>query len=192
MRLKLLGLALLFPAMGLILILLFHYSGNTNFSIALTVHIAYLITIFIAIKAVRFKFSIKRWILSPKLILTSFILALFIFFTFYLEKIFLGNYTKGPFTFLEVLSSVILAPVLEEFFSKGILMENLKKVVKNPFLNILIIALYFWVFHFPTIMITHFILGLLTAYVYYYRKNLLEVIAIHSFYNGFIVIFNYS
>jgi len=192
MRLKLLGLALLFPAIGVVLVLLFHYSGNTDFSIAFTVHIAYLITIFIAIKAVEFKFSEERWILSSKLIFTSFFLALLIFFTFYLEKVYFGNYIKGPFTFLDVLSGVILAPVLEEFFSKGILMENLKKVVKNPFLNILIIALYFSVFHFPTIMFIHFILGLITAYVYYYRKNLLEVIAIHSFYNGFIVIFNHS
>lgn len=192
MRLKLLVLALLFPLTGVILIVLLYYTGNIDFSSALIMYIAYIITILISIKVVRFKFNFQRWELNLKIVLISFMLALVLFCSFYIEKVFLGNYAKGKFTFLQAISTVLLTPVLEEFFSKGILMENLKKVVQSPLWNIVIIALYFWILHFPTIMITHLIFGLITAYVYYYQKNLLQVMLIHSLYNGFIVVFNHS
>lgn len=191
MKKKLLLLALLLPFVFLVLaILCFSLFGGKQISIFLISDIANLVAILIAARVLQINFNIKRWRLGINGFFLNLFLALFLFMLFYVEKVIFEDYIKGKYSFYQALSAILLTPVLEEFFSKRILMEHLQVVIKKPVWNILIIGFYFWLLHFPTLMITHLLFGLITATFYYYRRNLLQVILIHGIYNALIVIFN--
>ena len=82
------------------------------------------------------------------------------------------------------------APIIEEVFNKKIVFENLLELKLKSSLAILMSASYFALFHLPDIYITHFLFGLLTTFIYFYKKNLIQTILIHSFYNISIIVFN--
>lgn len=194
MKFKLIFLSLLLPVLALISIVagsVFLKDYYIDLVIDLAYTLSYIIVILVAIKICDVHFNSRNWFPDPKQVLISILLAFALFGCFYLEKVILGTYTKGIFTWYQILSTVLIAPVLEEFFSKVILMDNLRKIIHNKFWVILIIALYFWILHFPTLMATHFIFGLTTAYLYYNNKNLFQVILIHILYNALIVLFHY-
>ncbi len=189
MKLKLLFLALLLPVLALVLILIATFFLQ-DFSVSATTDLTYIIVIVLSIKICDVHFKKGKWFFDAKQVLTSFLLAVVLFGCFYIEKVLIGNNTKGSFSGYQILSSVVMVPIMEEFFSKRILLDNLKKLLNNRLWVILIIAFYFSILHFPTFIITHFIFGLATAYLYYTNKSLFQVILIHALYNALIVLFN--
>ncbi len=174
MKLKLLFLSLLLPALALILITatLFISDINVSLGIDLAYILAHIIVIFLSIKICGVNFKNRKWFPDLKQVFVAILLAVALFGGFYLEKVILGTYTRGSFSWFQILSTVLIAPVLEEFFSKKILLDNLKKLLPNKFGVIFIIAFYFWMLHYPIFMVSHFIFGLTTAYLYYTNKNL--------------------
>ncbi len=193
MKLKLLFLSLLLPLLALISIVaisVFLKDYYIDLAIDLAYILSYIIVISVAIKICDVHFTNRIWFPDLKQVLVAILLAVALFGGFYLEKVIIGTYTKGIFSWFQILSTVLIAPVLEEFFSKKILLDNLKKVLHNKFGVVFIMAVYFWILHCPMFMFTHFIFGLTTAYLYYTNKNLLQVILIHMLYNALIGLFN--
>lgn len=192
MKLKLLFLSLLLPVLALSLITatIFLKDFHIDLGIDFAYILAYIIVILLSIKLCDVQFKNINWLFKFKQILVGVLLAVALFSCFYLEKVIFGTYTKGIFSWYQILASVLIAPLLEEFFSKIILLDSLRKIIHNRLWVILMIALYFWILHFPTFMATHFIFGLTTAYLYYTNKNLFQVILIHVLYNALIVLFN--
>lgn len=87
---------------------------------------------------------------------------------------------------LMVLSVVILAPILEEYLFRGILFAEVKKSSKA---KIIITALSFAIYHLNLIQgINTLFIGLVLAYIYYYRRNIKEVILVHMV-NNLVAVF---
>lgn len=148
---------------------------------ALVLNIAYKIKI---LKINKIKISFKEFIIAV-------ILSLVLFSIFYLEKVQFGNYIKKTPTFFLSFITVILTPVVEEFFNKKIIFDNLITLKFNKFWTIIISSLYFSILHYPNILLIHFLVGLTTSFIYYKGKNILQVILIHISYNFLINYFNY-
>lgn len=76
-------------------------------------------------------------------------------------------------------SVVIIAPILEELLFRGILFSETKKYL-NVAAVIVINGLCFAIYHMNIIQgINTFFMGMVLSYVYYYRRNIKEAIAIH-------------
>lgn len=76
-------------------------------------------------------------------------------------------------------SVVIIAPILEEILFRGILFSETKKYL-NVAAAIVINGLCFAIYHMNIIQgINTFFMGMVLSYVYYYRRNIKEAIAIH-------------
>lgn len=76
-------------------------------------------------------------------------------------------------------SVVIIAPILEELLFRGILFSETKKYL-NVAAAIVINGLCFAIYHMNIIQgINTFFMGMVLSYVYYYRRNIREAIAIH-------------
>lgn len=80
-------------------------------------------------------------------------------------------------------SVVIIAPILEELLFRGILFSETKKYL-NVAAAIVINGLCFAIYHMNIIQgINTFFMGMVLSYVYYYRRNIKEAIAIHMINN---------
>lgn len=95
------------------------------------------------------------------------------------------NY-NSTFEYLVLFASVvIIAPILEELLFRGILFSETKKYL-NVTAAIVINGLCFAIYHMNIIQgINTFFMGMVLSYVYYYRRNIKEAIAIHMI-NNFI------
>lgn len=87
---------------------------------------------------------------------------------------------------LMIFSVVILAPILEEYLFRGILFAELKK---SPKAKIIITALTFAIYHLNLIQgLNTLFIGLVLGYIYYYRRNIKEVILVHMV-NNLVAVF---
>lgn len=87
---------------------------------------------------------------------------------------------------LMIFSVVILAPILEEYLFRGILFAELKK---SPNAKIIITALIFAIYHLNLIQgLNTLFIGLVLGYIYYYRRNIKEVILVHMV-NNLVAVF---
>lgn len=87
---------------------------------------------------------------------------------------------------LMIFSVVILAPILEECLFRGILFAELKK---SPKAKIIITALTFAIYHLNLIQgLNTLFIGLVLGHIYYYRRNIKEVILVHMV-NNLVAVF---
>lgn len=81
--------------------------------------------------------------------------------------------------FLTLIVVVILAPITEELIFRGILFEEINRLFDYKF-AIFSTALLFGIYHFNILQgVNTFVMALILAIVYYYRKNILDSILIH-------------
>lgn len=101
-----------------------------------------------------------------------------------------SNFSSGFFlTFLVI---VILAPITEELIFRGILFEEINRLFDYKF-AILSTALLFGIYHFNILQgVNTFVMALILAIVYYYRKNILDSILIHMVNNFLALILTYN
>lgn len=92
-----------------------------------------------------------------------------------------------------IISTVVLAPFLEELFFRGVILKGLlnnKKI--NPWVAILISAALFGIVHFnPWQLVGAFFLGFLLGWVYYKTGTLFNTIFLHFVNNGFTALMYY-
>lgn len=91
-------------------------------------------------------------------------------------------------TLISGLYFLIATPLLEEVFMKSIFMDSLIKLKINNIVIIVLSASYFAIFHYPSILIIHLLMGLITSYLYYKNKDVVQCILIHSICNGVLII----
>lgn len=96
--------------------------------------------------------------------------------------------------FLSILHLVILAPICEEIFFRGLLFQKLKEIMPL-FLSVIIQGFIFGILHgaFSGHLIQSLLSGfsgIIYALIYNYTNNLTIPILIHGFYNLFLVILN--
>jgi uncharacterized protein len=92
------------------------------------------------------------------------------------ENMALELFTRG-------FSPVFLAPVFEEIFFRGFLLNALSQFV-SPFLAITFSAAFFAVVHFqPNVLFSQFLVGIVLGAVYWQNKNLASSILMHSLWN---------
>lgn len=102
--------------------------------------------------------------------------------------------TETQLYFWSVLHLVILAPICEEIFFRGILFQKLKEIMPL-FLSLIIQGFIFGISHgalsghLMQSIVAGFS-GILYALIYNYKKNLTVSILLHSFCNSFLVILN--
>lgn len=101
-----------------------------------------------------------------------------------------------PFYFiLAVIAIVIIAPILEEFFFRGVLQNFIKRFCKRK-LAIFLTSIIFALVHFSysqkltniTIIGSIFILGLFLSFVYEKQKSLIAPIFLHATFNAITVL----
>lgn len=81
--------------------------------------------------------------------------------------------------FMEIVSAVIAAPILEELLFRGMIYRRLRDFC-NAKLAIIISAVFFGVFHGNLVQFVYaFIIGLMLAYVYEKMKTILAPIVFH-------------
>ena len=98
-----------------------------------------------------------------------------------LEEILSYN-TRFEYALLFI-SVVVLAPILEEILLRGILFSETKKYLGKKS-AIVINGLAFAIYHMNLIQgINTFFMGMVLAYIYYYRKSIKEVILVHMLNN---------
>ena len=105
----------------------------------------------------------------------------------YLEKEDLGT-VKVVWVFI---STVLLAPVLEEIFFRGYLFQKIRLVLK-PKESIILQGLLFGVIHLsPATYLSHSTMGILFGFFKYRTNSLLPGILCHALWNLFVVGFQY-
>lgn len=109
------------------------------------------------------------------------LLLLFYLFTDSFE-ILSSYWITFDFGFLSNLSSVILAPIWEEIFFRGVFVTFLKKKTNRKLILYLVPALLFGVLHF-SIAIPSVILGLIFTHAYIKHENLLVNMILHGTWN---------
>lgn len=193
---KILGLYLLTPILSVLLIIILYFfldikevNAKSLCSYLWNI-VCHIVVIFIAVKMNVVKIELNKIsVVTKKQILTSIFLCLVLFFICYVELRFSDDFKKLKFDCIAFIYSVIFASILEEFFFKKIIFENLILSKVNPYLSILITGLLFSLIHFPNIYITQFLGGIATTLIYFKNKNLTQSILIHSFYNVLFYIF---
>ena len=91
----------------------------------------------------------------------------------------------GESTLAMVLTTVIMAPLLEEILFRGIILKGMLNMKMNPKKAIVISALVFGLIHgYPWQATGAFLLGLVLGWVYYKTQSLLIPILLHAFNNG--------
>ena len=87
------------------------------------------------------------------------------------------------------ITSIILAPILEEIFYRYYLYEKIKSKT-NIFLSVIITSIIFGIIHFYGItgLISSIFIGIILQVIYIYTNKLTNTIIIHAIYNLIIVI----
>lgn len=89
---------------------------------------------------------------------------------------------------LQAISVVIIAPIVEEYLFRGYIFTECRKVFK-PGLAIFLNGLLFGIYHMNLLQgINTFVLGMLLALIYYYRRNITDVILVHAANNSIALI----
>lgn len=93
---------------------------------------------------------------------------------------------NGPMDFfVMIIGMVILAPIVEEILFRGIVFERFTKIYKLS-TAIILDGLLFGIYHMNILQgINTFFMGMVLAFVYYYRRNITDVIIIHMVNNFF-------
>lgn len=108
----------------------------------------------------------------------------------------LGNIFNSPvvynvkeFSIMHILTIVIIAPVAEEIFFRGYLLNKLmtKGNIKKA---IILSSVLFGIMHFIN-CINAFIIGLCFALIYVKYRNLFLTMIIHSLYNGMLILYKF-
>ena len=190
---KILILCLLLPFLSISSVVLSIHFGDeniktTNLLSYFGIIISHVIVFLIALKINIFKLGSNK--ISFTEVLFSLGVSVVLFFSYYLEFHLFKPLEKPNIEFSTFIYFVFAAPIIEEVFNKKIVFENLLELKLKSSLAILMSASYFALFHLPDIYITHFLFGLLTTFIYFYKKNLIHTILIHSFYNISIIVFN--
>lgn len=87
--------------------------------------------------------------------------------------------------FLMLLGAVLLAPISEEILFRGLVFEKLKSIYTLPW-AIILSGIIFGIYHMNILQgVNTFIMGMVLAFVYYYRKNITDAILIHVVNNFF-------
>ncbi|MFH4968980.1 CPBP family intramembrane glutamic endopeptidase [Gaetbulibacter sp. M240] len=169
----------------------FFFGKSENFDNynSIVIVISFVIVLIISKRFFLLNFGREKFIFKEFLIAT--ILAIFLFIIFYFEKVLFDVYIKSPISILMIFSIVLCLPIVEELFVKKVILDNLILIGYKKIFVILIPSIYFAILHFPEIYMTHLFVGLITSWVYYKNKSILQVILIHFQYNLFIVVFNY-
>ena len=96
---------------------------------------------------------------------------------------------SDPFTLiLQTLSVAIIAPIVEEYLFRGYIFTESRKGF-SPASAIVLNGLVFGIYHMNLLQgINTFILGILLATIYYYRRNISDVILIHAANNTIAII----
>ena len=145
-------------------------------------------------------FGILSWlVVFPIVTFFSSIFSIFIYTVFKVQKVpdqvaiyFLKATMKNPLYFiLAMITIVILAPILEEFFFRGILQNFFKKFLKR-WLAIIFTSLVFAIIHFSysqrlaniTIVGSIFIFSLFLGFLYEKQKSLISPIFLHATFNA--------
>jgi len=93
--------------------------------------------------------------------------------------------TMVSFSVPSFLTTVIAAPILEELFCRGIILEGLLKNKITPVKAVLWSAIIFVLLHFNPYQIIHpFLVGCFLGWVYYSTRSLITCIFIHYLNNG--------
>ena len=190
---KILTLCLLLPFLSVLSVLLSVHFGNeniktTNLLSYFGVIISHIIVFYIAFKINIFKLESNK--ISFNEILFSLGISVVLFFSYYSEFHLFKPLEKPTFEFSRLIYVLFAVPIIEEIFNKKIVFKNLLQLKLKPYLAILLSASYFAISHLPDIYITHFVFGLVTTFIYFRNKNLIQTILIHSFYNMSIIVFN--
>lgn len=136
----------------------------------------------------RLKFSIKK--ANPALILwgvvlvvvTSFVLEplLLLFPAEYMDQLNSAIGTGG----WAVLTSVVMAPVLEEILFRGIIQDSLSREY-GALRSVLLTSAIFGIIHIiPQQVVNAFFIGIILGYIYVKTKSLVPVILIHAINNA--------
>ncbi|WP_394019497.1 CPBP family intramembrane glutamic endopeptidase [Anaerococcus cruorum] len=87
--------------------------------------------------------------------------------------------------FLMLLGAVVLAPISEEILFRGLVFEKLKSIYTLPW-AIVLSGVIFGIYHMNILQgINTFVMGMVLAFVYYYRRNIMDAILIHIVNNFF-------
>ncbi|MEG1616340.1 MAG: type II CAAX endopeptidase family protein [Bacteroidales bacterium] len=88
-----------------------------------------------------------------------------------------------------IISVVVMAPIFEELFFRGVIMTKLMER-STPWQSIIGSALIFGIIHFnPAQVFNAFLLGILLGWIYYKTESLWASITIHFINNGIAVLF---
>jgi len=92
---------------------------------------------------------------------------------------------KGPWLWATVFSAVVMAPLSEELFFRGLLQSMLRRYTRNPWMAILITSAFFAVVHRPwQDMPALFVLAVVLGYNYERCGRLYVPMLIHAVFNG--------
>ena len=145
-------------------------------------------------------FGMLSWlVVFPLVTFFSSIFSIFIYAVFRVQKIpdqiaiyFLKATMNNPIYFiLAMITIVILAPILEEFFFRGILQNFFKKFL-NRWISIIFTSLVFAFVHYSysqklaniTIVGSIFIFSLFLGFIYEKQKSLISPIFLHATFNA--------
>jgi membrane protease YdiL (CAAX protease family) len=100
------------------------------------------------------------------------------------------DYKRNPFPLLS--SVVVVAPVFEELFFRGILLKGFLARYK-PYQAILLSAIFFGLFHLngPQ-FVNAFLIGLFLGTIYFKTNSLILCITIHAVHNSVVFLFDNS
>lgn len=106
-----------------------------------------------------------------------------------IEYVFFESAHSMPRFTLRWIDIIILAPLLEEIFFKGIAVEYLKKSGFSNWFIIIFTSLIFGLLHMPGIMQIHlFFMGAGLAMVYLKERNIVYPIVLHMIFNSIILV----
>ena len=93
---------------------------------------------------------------------------------------------SAPWKAVIVLSAVVLAPLAEEVFFRGLVQSMLRRYLRQPWVAILIASAAFTAIHYPYVhtMPTLFVLAIALGYNYERTGRLLAPILIHAMFNA--------
>jgi membrane protease YdiL (CAAX protease family) len=89
-----------------------------------------------------------------------------------------------------IMMPLLIGPILEEFFFRGIIQRGLETRYSTVF-SIVTSSLLFMLIHNPNQYISALFLGLLFGYIYYKTNNLFILIILHIIANNVSTVFNY-
>jgi len=100
---------------------------------------------------------------------------------------------QSPGPLLKILiafGAVIVAPLFEEFLFRGHLQTLLARVLRRPWLAVIITSILFSLVHHWSIWLPIFTLSICLGYMYERTGNLWVTVLMHAMFNGFSILIN--